>query len=1061
MIRLLDAFLELVRRENRFIVTQWDVDSGEIRRFAFVAERTGPALTLVGIEDVSGDGLELTWDASGRLGKLRQRIENRTVMVSYSPAGRITSLALVTNGGAKTPLVRYEYDESGRLSAAFDRRGLANRYEYDAHSRITREMLKDGAVYSYKYDEKGRCIRFSGLDHYNEKRLQFLDTARTTIVTNSYGKSSVYQYLPGGQIASEADPSGNKQSTIFDEYNRIVAKVDATGATTRYTYDEHGNRDSITDPLGNTYRFAFNAHHQPVSVTNPLGKTWLREYDTRHRLIAAQDPLGARWKVAHDAAGSPAVITDPMGSTRWLTYADGLVREMTDWMGHPTRFAWDEFGRVTERIGPVGERTAFRYDQAGNPVEVELPDGGRLRATYDSGDNLSTFTNSKGQTTRFRYGSCRRLLERVDPIGRVVHYGWGTEPERLDSVINEKGETFTYFRDDLGRILRERSFDGREQNFDYDLDGHCIAFTNGNGEKIQIKRDAAGRLVEQALPDGTVTSYEYDSVGRIISAVNPDILAQFEYDDAGRLVREVQGEEWVRTEYNTAGEVIRTQTSLGHQVRYELDPNGRVRKLHTGNNHSLAFERDARGRETGRQMPGSVRIEQRFDPMGRLLEQRVGRALSAPGREPTLAQESRIPAGHEVIKRDYRYDADGLLLSIKDDRWGATDYAYDPAERLLSALCDRGLNEHFEYDITDNLTRSQQQDRESRRDHSLAYGPGNRLLQRADTRYEYDLDGRLVRKTEGASSEKPQVWEYTWDAEGQLRKLCRPEGVLWEYKYDAFGRRVAKIGLNSIRRFLWNGNVIIHEKSNHEQSVAWLMERGSFAPLGKVQDGDLFPVIYDQIGTAREMLDSSGKLVWESSPTAWGQNERNQKPRSEHECPIRFQGQWFDEESGLHYNRFRYYDPADARFISPDPTRLTSGNNLFKYVQNPTTWIDPYGLASKPCAASELPEMKGMGAEEREATLVAAGFTLDKVSNSPAKNETWSHPDGSEVRVHPYGDVKNGPYPSGNNAHIHKEDPAGNQLTDRGIVSTNKADTHIGLPNPSDLPQVRGRPHGV
>jgi hypothetical protein len=111
-------------------------------------------------------------------------------------------------------------------------------------------------------------------------------------------------------------------------------------------------------------------------------------------------------------------------------------------------------------------------------------------------------------------------------------------------------------------------------------------------------------------------------------------------------------------------------------------------------------------------------------------------------------------------------------------------------------------------------------------------------------------------------------------------------------------------------------------------------------------------------------------------------------------------------------------------------------------------------------ASASLPQMKGMGAKERATVLNEAGFTKTKVSNSAGKNETWSHTDGSEVRVHPYGNVKQSPYKSGNNAHLHKQDPGGAQLNDRGIISTNPSETHIGLPNPGDFPQVRGRPHG-
>lgn len=115
---------------------------------------------------------------------------------------------------------------------------------------------------------------------------------------------------------------------------------------------------------------------------------------------------------------------------------------------------------------------------------------------------------------------------------------------------------------------------------------------------------------------------------------------------------------------------------------------------------------------------------------------------------------------------------------------------------------------------------------------------------------------------------------------------------------------------------------------------------------------------------------------------------------------------------------------------------------------------------TNPCAASDLPQMKGMSKAERDKLLNSEGFTKTKVSNSVAQNETWSHSDGSEVRVHPYGNEATSPYKSGNNAHLHKEDPSGNQLDDRGNINTNPNDTHIGLPNPSDLPQVRNRPHG-
>ena len=87
-----------------------------------------------------------------------------------------------------------------------------------------------------------------------------------------------------------------------------------------------------------------------------------------------------------------------------------------------------------------------------------------------------------------------------------------------------------------------------------------------------------------------------------------------------------------------------------------------------------------------------------------------------------------------------------------------------------------------------------------------------------------------------------------------------------------------------------------------------------------------------------------------------------------------------------------------------------------------------------------------------------AGFVRTNPANP--RNQTWRHPDGSEARIHAYGNVAATPYHSGNNAHIHNEDPAGNQLTDRGHVSTNADETHIGIKNPANYPAVSGRPHG-
>ena len=169
-----------------------------------------------------------------------------------------------------------------------------------------------------------------------------------------------------------------------------------------------------------------------------------------------------------------------------------------------------------------------------------------------------------------------------------------------------------------------------------------------------------------------------------------------------------------------------------------------------------------------------------------------------------------------------------------------------------------------------------------------------------------------------------------------------------------------------------------------------------------------------------------------------------------------------DEETGLYYNRFRYYDPESGAYTQRDPIGLMGENpGVYGYVWSTLVEWDPLGLS----AASDLQPLKGKSIPNIEKTLSDAGFSQTKATKD-FNNQTWDHPDGSQVRIHPYGNEKTtmkdgSPTPkSGLNAHVHKEDPSGNQLTDRGHVSTDPADTHIGAKNPGDYPAKRGRSHG-
>ena len=131
----------------------------------------------------------------------------------------------------------------------------------------------------------------------------------------------------------------------------------------------------------------------------------------------------------------------------------------------------------------------------------------------------------------------------------------------------------------------------------------------------------------------------------------------------------------------------------------------------------------------------------------------------------------------------------------------------------------------------------------------------------------------------------------------------------------------------------------------------------------------------DHLGTPRELTQRNGDIAWEAVYQAWGNTvtvewqevaqaqelnpiQLNATEQSYLLQPHRFQGQIYDVETGLHYNRFRYYDPDAGRFISHDPIGLLGGDNQFQYALNPVKWVDVMGLSassSNGSAASSVP----------------------------------------------------------------------------------------------------------
>ncbi len=275
---------------------------------------------------------------------------------------------------------------------------------------------------------------------------------------------------------------------------------------------------------------------------------------------------------------------------------------------------------------------------------------------------------------------------------------------------------------------------------------------------------------------------------------------------------------------------------------------------------------------------------------------------------------------------------------------------------------------------------------------NLANVKGNRLLMQGDRHYDYDAFGNLSRERRGAGQKL--VTEYQYDCQHRLIGVSLPGGSTATYKYDAFGRRIAKTVDGHTTEFLWQGERLIAE-SGENRYRTYIYEPGTFRPLAML-DGEgptqATPFYYqlDHLGTPQELTAYSGEIMWSAKYRAYGNLAALDV--SEIDNPLRFQGQYFDTETGLHYNRHRYYNPSSGRFLTPDPIKLAGGLNNYQYVPNPTGWVDPLGLNGCPGNPSDTPSIGKVDSPEGKAKVNEGIPEAPKTDNEYLyRGDTRSH----------------------------------------------------------------------
>ena len=154
-------------------------------------------------------------------------------------------------------------------------------------------------------------------------------------------------------------------------------------------------------------------------------------------------------------------------------------------------------------------------------------------------------------------------------------------------------------------------------------------------------------------------------------------------------------------------------------------------------------------------------------------------------------------------------------------------------------------------------------------------------------------------------------------------------------------------------------------------------------------------------GKVLGLLAPNGKLRWRAqNKSLWGLTFSDYNRNSPLDPNLLFAGQYYDEESGLTYNRFRYYDPETACYLNSDPIGLEGGSTPYFYVQNPLDWVDLFGLAGcKPKISVEqyqaYKKLRNLGFSAKEATKYSKGFDsfsqFKRVVGPAGKGQAWHH----------------------------------------------------------------------
>ncbi|MBI0067478.1 RHS repeat-associated core domain-containing protein [Snodgrassella sp. M0110] len=942
---------------------RWVIEDDDGLYRLFEPDPNNPRRLLLSmLQDRNDNQLLIYRDSRSRIVEIADNDNAARISLHYQDQRhpqRVTEIRQELSDGSNRLLNRYQYNEQGDLQQVFDAENRQTReFAYNSDRRMTYHRLPTGlqCYYQWSYfstadvETAWRVTR-----HWSEADGQRLEDyhfhydldKRLTTVEDSLGRVSEHYWNEIYQITRYTDALGQTTEFEWNDNQQLVSATDPQGGQWHYSYDEQGRLTEETDPLGRTTQTQWLPHWAlPTISVDPDGSSWRYYYDERGNLLTVTDPLQQHTHYQYDRHGQVVCITDVRGGNKHLRWNEnGQLIQHVDCSGSITHFYYNTAGNLTSITNAIGNSSKYQYNAAGQLIGATLADGRQEHYNVNAAGQLQSYTDPAGHTTRYRRDQRGLVHTRIDAAGRQLGFSYDAYG-RLTALTNENGEQYRFQYDAGDRLIEQTDLDGRRQQLSYDpLDNvSSVRFAAGSPHQIEhrFKRDAVGRLIGKYTPDGT-TAYQYDKVDNLLKVgfkaaglppeAEPELIS-FSYDIMGNLLSETTAQGVLQHQYDKLGNRIATTLPDGRTINKLYYGSGHLHQINLDGQIISDIERDHLHRETLRSQ-GRMNTSFQYDRTGRL----TGKQTSRPG-------AGILP--DTILDRSYSYDNLDRLVSKKHNRQGQSDYRYDVTGRIESCR-NEAYWETLQYDAAANLLDRRRGEEESNQN-LIRF---NQLLSFRGLKYSYDEHGRTRSKQTASGTQY-----YHYDAEHRLTEV-RIEQLnhteRYGYVYDALGRRIEKHRLDRDSKpcnrttFLWDGLQMIQESSaDKRQSLYLYTDQYSYEPLARIdRNGNQEQHIYyfhtDLNGMPEELTDEAGEIVWECSYQLWGKPIQESAHR-EIQQNLRYQGQYLDRETGLHYNTFRYYDPDIGRFTQPDPIGLAGGYNLYRYAPNALIWIDPLGL---------------------------------------------------------------------------------------------------------------------